>query len=140
MPLMSNCRQKIYNTLYISFRYCKDIADLLFWVLWTCLAIQTQSDTMKLQKTFVFICRQKINFIPQVFLEILQRYANLFWALWACMAMYTQNDKISLQQTSIFICMPKINFITSFLRQFDWPTTFWPITREPEICQIWDWQ
>ena len=23
--------------------------------------------------------------------------------------------------------------------QFDWPTTFWLITREPEFCQICDW-
>ena len=23
--------------------------------------------------------------------------------------------------------------------QFDWLTAFWPITREPEFCQIWDW-
>ena len=49
-------------------------------------ALCRQSDTSNLQKTFVFICRQKINFIAYGFLEILQRYANfLFWVLWACL-------------------------------------------------------
>ena len=23
--------------------------------------------------------------------------------------------------------------------QFDWMTAFWPITRKPKICQVWDW-
>ena len=23
--------------------------------------------------------------------------------------------------------------------QFDCPTAFWPVTREPEFCQLWDW-
>ena len=40
------------------FFYCKDIVNLL-WVLWTCLAMHTQSDTINLLKTFVFICRCK---------------------------------------------------------------------------------
>ena len=44
-----------------SLRYCKDIANWLFWVLWACLATYTQSDTINLKKTFMFICRQKIN-------------------------------------------------------------------------------
>ena len=56
----------------------KDIETLLLWVLWKCLATHNQSDTINLWKTFVFICWQKINFIPSVFQEILQRYANFF--------------------------------------------------------------
>ena len=50
-----------------SLRYYKDIAKLLFWVLWTCLAKQTQSDTITLQKTFVIICKQKLNLTPMLF-------------------------------------------------------------------------
>ena len=48
----------------------------------------------------------------------------------------------------MFICMPKINFIIHFFLEvlhfkepcnlIDQPA-FWTITREPEICQIWDW-
>ena len=37
-------------------------------VLWTCLAIHTQSDTTNSQKTFIF--SEQINFIPHVFLKI----------------------------------------------------------------------
>ena len=48
-------------------RYYKDVVNLLFWVLCACLATQNQSDTINLQKTFVFICRQKINFTTMLF-------------------------------------------------------------------------
>ena len=55
--------------------------------------------------------REKINFIPNIFLEILQRYEKfLFWVLWATLATPTQNDSINLQETSMSICMRKINF------------------------------
>ena len=40
------------------FFYCKDIVNL-FWILWTCLAMHTQSDNINLLKTFVFIFRRK---------------------------------------------------------------------------------
>ena len=97
-----------------SLRYCKYIVNLLFLVLWACLATYTQSDTTILQKNFVFICRQKLNFIPNPFMEILQKYANLFWVPWACMVTRTQNDSITLLKTQIFICMQKINFSIHF--------------------------
>ena len=44
------------------------------------------------------------------------------------------------KKTSMFICMPKVNFIIHFFleilhfKEFDWPTAFWPITRELEFC------
>ena len=106
------------SSFTFSLRYYKDIVNLLLLVLWACLATQTQSETINLYKTFVFICRQKINFNPPpyAFLEILQRYANfLFWVLWACLVAHTQNDSINLYKTSMFICMPKINFVIHFL-------------------------
>ena len=79
--------------------------------------------------------QEKINFIPCVFLKILQRYANfLFWVLWACMAMYTQKDSFNLYKTSMFICIPKINFIIHFFLEI-----LYPMTREPEFWQILDW-
>ena len=62
--------------------------------------------SMNWQKTFVFICRHKINFILLVFLEIFQRHTNfLFWVLWTCLTRHTQKDSMKL--TSSF---------TSFLR------------------------
>ena len=100
-----------------SFTYYKYIVNLLFWLLWACLAKQTESDTINLWKIFVFICRQKNQFHPHAFLEILQRYANfLFWVLWACLVAHPQNDSI---KTSIFICMQQMNLsFTSFLRYY----------------------
>ena len=35
--------------------YCKDIANLLLWVLWAWLALATKSDDISLQKTLTFI-------------------------------------------------------------------------------------
>ena len=43
----------------------------LFWVLWACLVTLTQSDSITLLKTSMFICMQKINFIIHFFLTIL---------------------------------------------------------------------
>ena len=105
-------------------RYCKYVTNMLFWVLWACLGMgtvwyyhfrDTQSDRTTLQKAFAFVSRQKINFIPYVFLEILQRYANfLFCILWAWLASQVQNNSINLQKTSMFICTPKLHFIICF--------------------------
>ena len=57
---------------------CKDIVNLFFWILYACLATHTINDTIILYKTFMFICRQKINLIPHAFMEILQRYETYF--------------------------------------------------------------
>ena len=73
--------KKTTSSLTFSLRYCKDIANLLFQLLWACLGTHTQSEIINLQKAFVFICRQKFNFIPHAFLEILQRYTNFLQQL-----------------------------------------------------------
>ena len=39
----------------------------MLWIFCACLATQNQSDTINLQKTFVFICRQNINFTTMLF-------------------------------------------------------------------------
>ena len=52
-------QQKINFNLQVFLGYCKDIANLLFSVLWACLATQNQSDTINLKTIFVFIWRQK---------------------------------------------------------------------------------
>ena len=107
--------KKSTSSFTFSLRYCEDIANLLFWVLWVCLAMHTQSDNIRLQKTFVFICGQKTKFISHVFLEIHKIYTNfLICVLWACLTTHTQNDNMNLQKTSMFIRMPKIHFIIHF--------------------------
>ena len=75
-----------------SLKYYKDIPNLLFWVFkhaW----LHTPRKILSTCKKRLFICRQKINFIPHVFLEILQSYANiLFWVLLVCLAGHTKNE------------------------------------------------
>ena len=88
--------KKSTSSFTFSLRYCKDTVNLFFWVIWACLATHTQSDNKYLWKTFVLIWRQKINFIPHAFLEILQRYCNFsFWILWVCLITHTQNESIN---------------------------------------------
>ena len=43
----------------------------LFWVIWACLVTLTQNDSIILQKTWMFICMEKIKFIIHLFLTIL---------------------------------------------------------------------
>ena len=102
----------------------------------------------QLVENFRLICRQKINFTPpppNAFLGILQRYANVFWVLWACLIAHTQNDSISLLKTLMFTKNTPHHSLLSWditfyrIPQFNWLTAFWPIIREPEFCQIWDW-
>ena len=57
--------------------FCKDIANLLFWVLWACLAMASKNNGINLLKTLMFIFMQKIKFTPHLFLEILLRYCKL---------------------------------------------------------------
>ena len=58
-------------------RYCKEMANLLFQVIWTCMATYTLNDSINLKKPLMFICRQKINFILHIFLKLLERYCKL---------------------------------------------------------------
>ena len=69
-----------------SLRYCKDITNLLFWVLWTCLTTHTKSDTINMQKSFMFICRQKSSLAPTFFWrcgkDMQIRYFGYFGHAW----------------------------------------------------------
>ena len=65
------CMQKATSSLTSFLRYCKVIADLLFWELWECLTI-----SIKIFESLMLICMQNINFTLQVFLEILQQYCK----------------------------------------------------------------
>ena len=73
-----------------------------------------QKQKCKLVETFMLMWRQKINFIPLNFLEILQRYANfLFWVLWACLAMPAKMIPLTFKKL-MFFYMPNIDFIIHF--------------------------
>ena len=80
-PLTLSVRKS--SSFTFSLRYYKDIVNLLFWALWAFMATQTQSHTINLQKTLVFICRQKIYFtLPPAFRLITQEPA--FCQIWDC--------------------------------------------------------
>ena len=81
---LSACKKSTSSFMF-SLRHSKNIVTLLFSVLWTCLSPRIQCHTIML-----FICRQRINFIPHAFMEILQRHANLFLVLWACLVTVTK--------------------------------------------------
>ena len=99
-----------------SLRYCKDIANLLFFVLWAYLATKTQKDSISFQKTFVFICRQKASFIPPRFSGDTAKILELLilGAFGVPSHEHPNIDAISLYKTSMYNCMPKINLLIHF--------------------------
>ena len=74
--------KKSTSSFTFCLRYCIDIANLLFWVLWVCLATDTQSDTINLKKTSAFIFIQKINFVPNIFWKYCKDNANFLFQNW----------------------------------------------------------
>ena len=91
-------------------RYCREIANFLFWVIWACLATHIKNDSIALKKRLAIISREKSTpsfaFSSRCCKDIiialpLQRYYNsitklLFWVLWACQGMHTQSDSDNL--------------------------------------------
>ena len=69
-------KNKLHSSL-LFLRYCKDFANLLFWVIWAGLAMPTRINYITSWNIFIFICMQKMNFISTFFFEILQRYYKL---------------------------------------------------------------
>ena len=104
--------KKSTSPFTFSLRYCKDLANLLFWTLWACLAIQHPKWYYQVVENFRVYLQAKIQLHPSRFhWDIAKILQLVIWVLSACLAMYTQNDRINLQKTSIFICTPKINSI-----------------------------
>ena len=65
---------KISTASLTSFWPCRrEIANLLFYVIWACVATNTSNKSINLKKASTFISRQKINFI----LQILERSCEL---------------------------------------------------------------
>ena len=58
-------------------RYFKDNANLLFYELWACWPCPSKIIASTCWKLLTFICRQKINVIPYIFLEILQNILQI---------------------------------------------------------------
>ena len=78
---MENCDGHLHkkSTSYLTsfLRYCRDFANLSFWVIWAGLAVTSKNDITSFQKTLMFVFMEKITSIPPLFLEILQTYCKL---------------------------------------------------------------
>ena len=73
--------------------------------------MQAQSDTINLWKTFVFICRQKINFIPMLFWRYCKdMQTSYFW----CFGHAWLHMLKMIVSTCRRLCMSKVNFIIHF--------------------------
>ena len=71
----STCRKlflyackKSTSCLHSFLIHCKDIANLLAWVLWSCLAKTTENDCICFEETLMFNFMQKIKSISHLFL------------------------------------------------------------------------
>ena len=116
LSCLSVCK-KSTSSLTFFLKYCKEIADLLFWIIWACLATHTYNDSINLKKPLTFICRQKINFTLHVFIEIakiLQTcYFGCFGHAWLCI------PKVILSPCRKLLSLPASKKSTSF------PIFFW---------------
>ena len=63
-----HAKNELYPTCFL--RYCKDVANLLFWKLWKCLTIHIKNQSIN-------FCIQKTNFITHFFLKLSQRNSKL---------------------------------------------------------------
>ena len=117
---LSACK-KSTSSLTSFLRYCKDIANLLFWELWECLTIPI--------KIIVSICsmlsclsackKSTSSFI--YFLRYCREIANLlFWSICTCLATHTYPKmrncwnykwQYHFEETLTFISRQKMNFI-----------------------------
>ena len=102
-----------FHLLLLSRDTAKILQTFFFRALWARLAILANIDNINLQKG-LFICMQKVNFMPPFFFEILQIYWKdlLFRVLWACLIMTTKNSGIYFKETLILIFMQKSKFMS----------------------------
>ena len=98
--------QKAKNQLHphVLLKILQRYVNFLFCLLWACLPMHTQNDSINLQNTSMFICKPKINFIIPFLLEILhfKESYNLIGQHFASQlhnqnfARYRTNDEISI--------------------------------------------
>ena len=74
--------KKSTSSFVFTLRYCKDIVNLLFWVLWECLAMHTQSDTINLEKTSGSSAGKKPTMIFWKNCKYMQSYFGYFRNAW----------------------------------------------------------
>ena len=93
-----------------------------------------------MRKHLTFICRKKISFILHIFLQLF----FIAKILWTCFR-YFGHAWLSTAKVMLLIYW-KLSYLSAGKNKLHhpcfseyWLSAFWPITREPEFCQIWDW-
>ena len=115
---LSICKNKRHPSVF--FRYCKDITNLLFWVLWACLAMTGKNNITSLLKTFIFI--------PHIFLRNYKHFANLFWVFWQVWPHPPKVIALSCRKHWSLVFFTDITLY--IILQSDWLKTFWGLWRK----------
>ena len=111
---LSTCK-KSTSSLPSFVRYYKDITNLLFWILWDCLARTVKTILSACRKLWcLFLCKKLCLFLTSVFLEILQRYCKLVILSNMGLSGHTHHKRQQqLLENSIY--KPKIILIPQFV-------------------------
>ena len=56
---MLNCTQKVNFVIHSLLRYCREISNFLFCVIWACLALHMKNGSINLKKRLTIISREK---------------------------------------------------------------------------------
>ena len=110
------CMHKINFITHVFLPLLQRQQTCCFRVLWACLVMYIQSDTMNLQRTFVFICRQ--NFITVFILEILQSYFGYFSAEISITIVIFILDYFQEKLVTTFFRKSKKSYFTAILCSF----------------------
>ena len=122
--IMPTCRNFDIQHPTSFLRYCKNITKLLLWVLWECLLMPINNDSITLsetlmQKVLKLTCRKfwclsaskKSSSSLNSFLRYCKDIANLlFWELWECL---TIPIKIIVSICSMLSCLSSCKKSTS---------------------------
>ena len=92
----STPKYQLHPSLFF-LRYCRDFANLLFWVIWAGLVILTKISGINFCRIVwcLYACKKSTLSLPFL------RYCKditilLFWVIWACLTMTSKNSTISL--------------------------------------------
>ena len=149
-PLIFICRQKINFILHVfHLRYCKDMAKpfILGPFSMPGSTNPNKRDTINLSKTFVYPQAKKIKsprfsgYIAKICKLLIlgtldmPSYAHPKWQYQPI-----ENFSVHLHhKNTLHNSLLSSGITFKRILQFDWPSTFWPITPEPEFCHILDW-
>ena len=105
---MFHCMQKPkFITSNFFLRFCKDIANLLFWKLWECFTICIKNYSIDMLKTFMLICMQKNQLHHSLLSKILQRNSRLVILANLIMLGHTHKIIVSMWRNLLYLSKGK---------------------------------